>query len=185
MPPGSPKLQACTHSAKALARGLPDGSPGPDPLSRPSPRGKKNSRGAPRLRQIEPRYRVLTQVRRGVTKRLRTVAESGPAESAGNYPASKRDNRLRQWPERLSARTRARVLVGRATRRVGPSGAAAASGRRRMRALQRGHPGRHASPISAHQRQQPRPHPPCAFLDAESGSVHTAGHRHSARHPHP
>jgi len=42
-------------------------------LSRPSPRGKKNSRGAPRLRQIERANSSLTLVRHGVIERVRTV----------------------------------------------------------------------------------------------------------------
>jgi hypothetical protein len=42
-------------------------------LSRPSPRGKKNSRGAPRLRQIESGNFLLAQVRRCVIKRVRDV----------------------------------------------------------------------------------------------------------------
>jgi hypothetical protein len=42
-------------------------------LSRPSPRGKKNSRGAPRLRQIERANSALTQVRHAVMGRSHGV----------------------------------------------------------------------------------------------------------------
>ena len=42
-------------------------------LSRPSPRGKKNSRGAPRLRQIDRGNFSLAQVRRIVAKRTQPV----------------------------------------------------------------------------------------------------------------
>ena len=43
------------------------------------PLGARRTLGAPpRLRQIESRYRVLTQVRRGATERVRTVAEPSP-----------------------------------------------------------------------------------------------------------
>jgi hypothetical protein len=49
-------------------------------LSRPSPRGKKNSRGAPRLRQIERANSALTQVRHAVMGRSHRVV---PLASAG------------------------------------------------------------------------------------------------------
>ena len=38
------------------------------------PPGKKNSRGASRLRQIEVGYKVLPQVRRGVAERRQALA---------------------------------------------------------------------------------------------------------------
>jgi hypothetical protein len=56
-------------------------------LSRPSPRGKKNFRGAPRLRQIGSGNRTLTQVRRGVTGRVLNVFAGAWAASARQKPA--------------------------------------------------------------------------------------------------
>jgi hypothetical protein len=53
---------------KPSLEGLPGGSPVTWPLSRPSPRGKKNFREAWRLRQIKPsnsRYRSSGEMRRG------------------------------------------------------------------------------------------------------------------------
>jgi len=56
---------------KPQLEGLPGGCPGSCPLSRSSPPDRKNSRGASRLRQIEPGYNLLLQVRRDVTERRR------------------------------------------------------------------------------------------------------------------
>lgn len=55
-------------------------------LSRPSPRGKKNFRGAPRLRQIDRGNLSLTQVRPDVTGCARMVAA---------WPARKRTAKTR------------------------------------------------------------------------------------------
>src|SRR5579863_3963562 len=52
------------------------------PLSRPSPRGKMNSRGAGALRQIESSNSLLTQVRRRVTDRARRVTSRCAASGA-------------------------------------------------------------------------------------------------------
>ena len=76
-------------------------------LSRPSPRGKKNSRGAPRLRQIESRYSSLTQVRRVVIERVRLVSNWRVLGSTDKIPANKRDSQRTPGPGRLSARFRA------------------------------------------------------------------------------
>jgi len=79
-PPGRP-LSSASADAKALARRTSWWLPGDLTLSRSSPPGKKNFRGAARLRQIEVGYNPLPQVRRGVTacRHLRAVlpARSG------------------------------------------------------------------------------------------------------------
>jgi hypothetical protein len=66
-------------------------------LPHPSPRGNKNSRGAPRLRQIERGNSSLAQVRRAVIKRVPTVRSRPGREDTDKSPASKRDSRPRQW----------------------------------------------------------------------------------------
>jgi hypothetical protein len=58
-------------------------------LPRPSPRGKKNSRGAPRLRQIERGNSSFTQVRQGVIARVHTVATGADRKTRGGGLASK------------------------------------------------------------------------------------------------
>jgi hypothetical protein len=60
-------------------------------LSRPSPRGKKNSRGALRLRQIKRDNFSLTQVRHDVIEPVHTVATGQAPGDAGKSPASKRN----------------------------------------------------------------------------------------------
>ena len=58
------------------------------------PPGKKNSRGARRLRQIEVGYNMLPQVRRGVTERRRAlVAPPGRPGDAATYPGHVRSPR--------------------------------------------------------------------------------------------
>ena len=71
LPPGRPPTSACAH-AQALARRTSWWLPGDLAAFASSPPGNKNSRGAPRLRQIEPGYNLLQQVRHGVTERRRT-----------------------------------------------------------------------------------------------------------------
>ena len=51
-------------------------------LPHPSPRGKKNSRGAPRLRQIKRSNSSLTLVRHTVIKRVPTVRSQPGREKA-------------------------------------------------------------------------------------------------------
>jgi hypothetical protein len=66
LPPGRPLPSACAH-AQALARRTSWWLPGDLAASASSPPGKKNSRGAARLRQIELGYNLLQQVRHDVT----------------------------------------------------------------------------------------------------------------------
>ena len=79
-------------------------------LSRPSPRGKKNSRGAPRLRQIERANSSLSQVRHDVIERVRTVAVQRALVNVWQSPASKRPSLPRQWRARHSPQTQAMVM---------------------------------------------------------------------------
>jgi hypothetical protein len=81
-PPPERPLPSASADAKALARRTSWWLPGDLTLSRSSPPGKKNFRGAARLRQIDVGYNLLPQVRRGVTGRrhLRAVL---PARSGG------------------------------------------------------------------------------------------------------
>ena len=72
---GRPPASACAD-AQALARRTSWWLPGDLAAFASSPPGKKNSRGVPRLRQIEPGYYLLPQVRRGVTERRRTRTAS-------------------------------------------------------------------------------------------------------------
>ena len=69
-PPGRPPASACAH-AQALARRTSWWLPGDLAAFASSPPGKKNSRGASRLRQIKRGYNLSPQVRRGVTERRR------------------------------------------------------------------------------------------------------------------
>jgi hypothetical protein len=72
-PPGRP-LSSASADAKALARRTSWWLPGDLTLSRSSPPGKKNFRGAARLRQIEVGYNLLPQVRRDVTDHRHPVS---------------------------------------------------------------------------------------------------------------
>ena len=78
-------------------------------LSRPSPRGKKNSRGALCLRQIERGNSSLTQVRHDVIELLHTVTDGRAPEDTGKSPASKR-NDCNTEGEPAIPRTRAVVV---------------------------------------------------------------------------
>ena len=73
---------SASADAKALARRTSWWLPGDLTLSRSSPPGKKNSRGAVRLRQIDADYNLLPQVRRGVTGRIHPQARL-PTRSGG------------------------------------------------------------------------------------------------------
>ena len=75
LPPGRPLTSACAQ-AQALARRTSWWLPGDLTAFTSSPPGKKNSRGAARLRQIEPGYKLLPQIRRGVTACRRTPTAS-------------------------------------------------------------------------------------------------------------
>lgn len=57
-------------------------------LSRPSPRGKKNFRGAPRLRQIDRGNLSLTQVRPDVTGYAHTVGAWPARKTCGKSPVT-------------------------------------------------------------------------------------------------
>jgi len=72
---GRPPPSACAD-AQALARRTSWWLPGDLAAFASSPPGKKNSRGAARLRQIEPGYNPLPQLRHGVTARRRTFTAS-------------------------------------------------------------------------------------------------------------
>ena len=98
-PPGRPPTSACAH-AQALARRTSWWPPGDLAAFAPSPPGKKNSRGASRLRQIKGSYNLSPQVRRGVTgrRRMSTVApvRRGRLETVLGCVLSPRDLPRRQ-----------------------------------------------------------------------------------------
>ena len=73
---------------EALARRTSLVAPRDLALSRPSPRGKKNSRGAPRLRQIKHGNSSLILARQDVIKRVRTVVAWPGRRTSGESAAS-------------------------------------------------------------------------------------------------
>ena len=96
---GRPPPSACAH-AQVLARRSSWWLPGDLAAFASSPPGKKNSRGAPPLRQIELGYNLLQQVRRGVTERRQTRTASpvrrGHPETVLGCVLSRRDLPCRQ-----------------------------------------------------------------------------------------
>ena len=82
------------------------------------PPGKKNSRGAWRLRQIEVGYNMLQQVRRGVTERRRAYA-TPPGRPGGAELISDASGRREIFPDANQVKRYLRVGYPDARPRIG------------------------------------------------------------------
>jgi hypothetical protein len=88
------------------------------------PPGKKNSRGAWRLRQIEVGYNMLQQVRRGVTERRRAYA-TPPGRPGGAELISDASGRREIFPDANQVERYLRLVIQTHTayrREIGSSG---------------------------------------------------------------
>src|SRR5712691_4020687 len=92
LPPGHHPTPTCAY-AQALARRISWWLPGDLAAFAIIPPGKKNSRGAWRLRQIDVGYSLLPQVRRRVTERRQPCA-AAPVRRA--RPESSSDETCRR-----------------------------------------------------------------------------------------
>jgi hypothetical protein len=128
-PPGRP-LSSASADAKALARRTSWWLPGDLTLSRSSPPGKKNFRGAARLRQIEVGYNLLPQVRRDVTDHRHPVSRFARQERRLRHSPSGASRGHRISPDVQAQRRRRTAYFRRKTgNRKDHPGPAAAGGR--------------------------------------------------------